>query len=519
MRGIQVKSVNQGFVLLRTAVLGAAIAAALTPAARAASHREAPFIAGHPQVDATDFYMFNSYETGRAGYVTLIANYVPLQDAYGGPNYFALDPDALYEISIDNNGDAKEDMTFQFRFSNQLLNGGGATLPIGGSNVAIPLINFGAISAGNSASLNRIETYTVNLVLGSRRGGSVSAVTNAADGTTTFTKPVDNIGLKSVPDYNSYANQYIYNVNIPGCTPPSGTHPRIFVGQRKDPFYVNLGEVFDLFNYNPLGARNSRQNILANKNVTTLALEVPASCLTSGSSTIVGGWTTASLRQARLIDGIAPTYTTPTKEGGAWAQVSRLGMPLVNELVIGVKDKNLFNSSMPVNDGQFATYVTNPALPALVQILYNVTPPATPRNDLVAVFLTGVSGVNQPSGVVASEMLRLNTGIPATAAAQQNDLGALQCLVNGTLTLSNPGCDPAGFPNGRRPIDDVVDITLRVAEGVLNAAGSNHPAAADAINDGAQLPGAAAGAGASTDFNLAFPYLKTPVGGSPYTGL
>lgn len=344
-------------------------------------------------------------------------------------------------------------------------------------------------------------------------------ITNAADGTSTFTKPVDYIGAKSLPAYDAYANQYIYNVKIPGCTPPNGTNARVFVGQRKDPFYVNLGEVFDLFNYNPLGARNSRQNTLANKNVTTLALEVPASCLTAGSSTIIGGWTAASLRQARLIDGIAPTFSTPAKEGGAWAQVSRLGMPLVNELVIGLKDKNLFNSSQPKNDGQFATYVTNPTLPALVQILYSVPPPAAPRNDLVAVFLTGVAGVNQPSGVVASEMLRLNTAIPATAAAQQNDLGALQCFVNGTLTLSNPGCDPAGFPNGRRPIDDVVDITLRVAEGVLNPSGSNHPAAADLINDGAQLPGAAAGAGASADFNAVFPYLKTPVSGSPYSGL
>src|SRR6202051_5173910 len=139
-----------------------AVAMALLPFASFGSgHREAPNITKMPAVDSTDFYLFNSYEPGRDGYVTLIANYVPLQDAYGGPNYFALDPDALYEISIDNNGDAKEDMTFQFRFTNQLLSGGGATLPIGGSNVAIPLINFGAISAGNSASLNRIETYTV----------------------------------------------------------------------------------------------------------------------------------------------------------------------------------------------------------------------------------------------------------------------------------------------------------------------------------------------------------------------
>jgi Domain of unknown function (DUF4331) len=505
------------FRLLQSALLGATLCAAFAPGALASSHREAPFVAGHPQIDATDFYMFNSYETGRSGYVTIIANYLPLQDAYGGPNYFALDPDALYEIHIDNNGDAKEDLTFQFRFSTQLLGGTGKTLPIGSSSVAIPLINFGGIAAGNNAALNRLETYTLTMVRGDRRTGTPSTVTNAADGTATFTKPVDNIGNKSIPDYNGYSNQYIYNVSIPGCTPPAGSNARVFVGQRKDPFYVNLGEVFDLINFNPVGARNSRQNVLANKNVTSLALEVPASCLNAGGTTIIGGWTTASLRQARLIDGIAPTFTTPAKEGGAWTQVSRLGMPLVNELVIGLKDKNLFNSSKPVNDGQFATYVTNPTLPALIQILYSVPPPAVPRNDLVAVFLTGVASVNQPANVVASEMLRLNTALPATAAASQNDLGALQCFVNGTLTLSNPGCDPAGFPNGRRPIDDVVDIALRAAEGALNPAGANHPAAADLVNDGAQLPGAAAGTGAS-DFNVVFPYFKAPVAGSPYTG-
>jgi hypothetical protein len=507
--------------LLGSAALSAAMVAAFAPAAQASSHREAPFVAGHPQIDATDFFMFNSYEAGRAGYVTILANYLPLQDAYGGPNYFALDADALYEIHVDNNGDGKEDITFQFRFTNTLLAdpaGEGKTLPVGGQNVAIPLINFGAISAGNNVSLNRTETYTLNIVRGDRRTGASSAVTAATGGAATFTKPVDNIGNKSIPDYNGYANQYIYNVAIPGCTAPAGGSARVFVGQRKDPFYVNLGEVFDLINFNPLGARNSRQDVLAHKNVTTLALEVPASCLTAGTSTIIGGWTTASMRQARLLDGINPTFKVPAKQGGAWTQVSRLGMPLVNELVIGLKDKNKFNSSKPVNDAQFGTYVTNPTLPALIQVLYNVPPPATPRNDLVAVFLTGVANVNQPANVVASEMLRLNTGLPATAAPAQNDLGALQCFVNGVLTLTNPGCDPAGFPNGRRPIDDVVDITLRAAEGVLNPAGVNHPAAADSVNDGAQLPGVVAGSGAS-DFLLVFPYLKNPIPGSPYSGL
>src|SRR5471032_3409196 len=157
-----------GLALLST------FASAYAPSAMASSHREAPFISQNPKVDGTDFYMFRSYEPGRSAFTTLIANYVPLQDAYAGPNYFEMDPNALYEIHVDNNGDAKEDITFQFRFTNTLLAdpaGEGKTLPIGGQNVAIPLINFGAISAGNNAALNRTETYTLNIVRGDRRSG------------------------------------------------------------------------------------------------------------------------------------------------------------------------------------------------------------------------------------------------------------------------------------------------------------------------------------------------------------
>jgi hypothetical protein len=180
--------------------------------------------------------------------------------------------------------------------------------------------------------------------------------------------------------------------------------------------------------------------------------------------------------------------------------------------VIGLKDKNRFNHSKPASDAQFLDYVTNPTLPALIQVLFNVPPPATPRNDLVAAFLTGVPNVNKPAQVVPAEMLRLNTAIPATAAAQQNDLGALQCFLNGALTLNNPGCDAAGFPNGRRPIDDVTDITLRVAEGILLP---GHLVAIENLTDGAQLPGAAGGAGASQDFGTGFPYLNAPIAASP----
>jgi hypothetical protein len=255
------------------------------------SHREAPFITENPKVDGTDFYMFRSYESGRGGYVTLVADYLPLQDPYGGPNYFSLDPDALYEISVDNDGDAREDITFQFRFNNQLRDIG---LDIGPAadrhHVSVPLVNVGPISAGNTQNLNLIETYQVRVVFGDRRTGESLPVANAIGGSRTFEKPVDDIGAKSIPDYASYAAAHLYDIQLPG-----GFQGRMFVGQRKDPFVVNLGETFDLVNLNPLGPTNGKVDTLADKNVTALVLEVPIEFLTAGSPTI-GGWQPSSTR-------------------------------------------------------------------------------------------------------------------------------------------------------------------------------------------------------------------------------
>jgi hypothetical protein len=465
----------------------------------ASSHREAPFITRLPKVDASDFYMFRSYEAERKNFVTLIANYLPLQDAYGGPNYFSLDSDALYEIHIDNNGDAKEDVTFQFRFNYQNKD---TQLQVGGRAVSIPLvINGGAINDVNAAGTNVRETYTVNVVRGDRRTGTSQKISNAQGGATVFDKPIDNIGNKSIPDYASYAAKHVFNINIPGCSTPG----RVFVGQRKDSFIVNLGETFDLINikapataFDPNAERAARDD-LDDKNITSIEMEVPIACLTNGTEPVIGGWTTASVRQSRLINP-TPSKSTTTKEGGAWTQVSRLGMPLVNEVVIGLKDKDQFNHSRPSADAQFATYVTNPTFPALVEILFGAAgvkaPTNFPRNDLVAAFLTGVQGVNKPANVVASEMLRLNTSIEVSPT--QNRLGVI-------------GGDSAGFPNGRRPGDDVVDIVLRVAMGRLcvlsiGCASSDAPSGAIDFTDGAFSD--------SSFFNNSFPYLKTPLPGA-----
>ena len=504
----------------RVAPLAAAILLACTGLAQASSHREAPSITTTPKVDGTDFYLFNSYEAGRNNYVTLIANYQPLQAPYGGPNYFVMDPNALYEIHVDNNGDAREDLTFQFRFNNTLANGGnGITLPVGGKNVAIPLVQAGAVANVRDASLNLAETFSVTVVRGDRRTGTVSTITNVVGGSATFDKPVDNIGVKTIPNYAAYAAKHIHSVTIPGCAMPA----KVFVGQRQDPFAVNLGTIFDLVNApvavitNP-ALINAVANTLDDANVTTLAVEVHKSCLTA-SDTVIGGWTTASLRQSRLLNPNPPSgHQAAEKSGGAWVQVSRLGMPLVNEVVIGLKDKDKFNASAPRGDGQFIDYVTNPTLPALLEIalaLPGIAPTNFPRNDLVTTFLTGITGVNKPANVVGSEMLRLNTAIAAVPFAMQNRLGIVGNILAG-------GTDNAGYPNGRRPKDDVVDISLVAVMGGLCMANGNNNALGFGLdcNPGKVPLGATAFAlhdavdQAVVPLLPGFPYLNTPKPGS-----
>ncbi len=470
---------SQTHRLLPIALAVAATAAGtLLNPALASSHREAPFIATAPKVDGTDFYMFRSYETGRADYVTLIANYQPLQAPYGGPNYFSMDPNALYEIHVDNNGDAKEDITFQFRFKNALK---GITLPIGAENVAIPLIQAGQVADRNAATLNVNETYTVDVIRGDRRKGTRGSVTNATGGSATFDKPVDNIGTKTIPNYADYAGKHIYSVNIPGCSMPA----KLFVGQRKEAFAVNLGTIFDLVNA-PVAVITNPANIGAvpntidDANVSSMAVEVHKSCLTQGSETVIGGWTTASLRQGSLLNPKPKSgHQTTGIAGGAWVQVSRLGNPLVNEVVIGLPDKDKFNSSKPADDLQFAKYVTNPTLPRLLEIALgtgvdSIAPLNLPRTDLLNVFLTGIGGVNKPANVVPSEMLRLNTAIAPVPFAQQNRLGvAGEVLRVGGAGNLGSAIDLAGFPNGRRPKDDVVDIALVAVAGGLCVLNSN----------------------------------------------
>ena len=480
-----------------TKALIAAMTVCVSAAAVASSHREAPSITKIPKVDASDLYMFNSYENNRQDYVTIIANYLPLQDAYGGPNYFALDDDALYEIHVDNNGDAVEDITFQFRFAQKLnsieldTDGDPAT-----PKVAVPLSNIGNAAMGENVQTN--ESYSITMVKGDRRSTDRTALAGS------YKKPFDYIGEKSFPNssYPNYARSFINTLDMGAC----GTG-KVFVGQRAEGFAIDLGRVFDLVNLNPVGSRDGGTNILANKNVTSIAMEVPKACLVqaNGADPVIGAWTTASVRQATLINPSPATamgnLSTTAKKGGAWTQVSRLGMPLVNEVVIGLKDKDKFNASEPKDDvAKFKDYVFYPTLPALLAVLFEdagvKAPTNFPRQDLVTAFLTGVPGVNKPANPkqVPGDMLRLNTTTATKTANNQDDLGVI-------------AGDNAGFPNGRRPGDDVTDVSLRVAMGKLcKLSISCVPADADS----GDLPFTDRVRKTATEFDSFFPYLKTP---------
>ena len=524
--------------LVGASVIG--IAAAAGTAGWSSSHREAPGTAGAPRIDGTDFYMFRSYEKGRSDFVTLIANYVPLQDPYGGPNYFTIDNDAIYEIHIDDDGDAVEDLTFQFEFSTALVNRDkGISLNVGGKDVAIPLRQAGAIRNIKDDAINERESYDLTMIRGDRRSGRQHKIPGP-NGDKGFSKPIDNIGTKTIPNYGAYAKKHIYDIDIPGCKADG----RVFVGQRAEAFAVNLGEIFDLVNLVPIegdsapgagdgkgfpgGITQDRANddLVGKANVTSLALELPISCVTGKGNGVIGAWTTASLPMTRKLD-TTPTYNGVVQTSGDYVQVSRLSAPLVNEVVIGLPDKDLFNAAEPTQDAALATYVTNPTLPALLDVLFrdavnttlktnikNLAPTNLPRNDLVAAFLTGFPGLNQQKKVTPSEMMRLNTAVAPTPRNEQSTFGVA-------------GGDLAGFPNGRRPGDDTVDIALRVVMGRLChdlPIGKALGARKNDVNLGlcspkdAQVGNVPFTDGApisSRDLDPRFPYLDDPIAGSP----
>lgn len=413
---------------------------------RASSHREAPLISGDPQADTTDVYAFVSPDAPDT--VTLISSWIPFENPQGGPNFYRFGDSVLYEFKIDNNGDGVEDITYQFRFTSQV------------KNPDTFLYNTGPIRGLDDANRNFTQSYTVARIEGGR------TVFTAGPMLTMY----DNVGPASAPNYGGNGSG-IYAFSQQGGT------GHVFAGQTDDPFFLDL-RVFDLL----YGANLSEAGVdsLAGFNVHSIALRVPKSSL-RGSSPIIGVWATSS----------RPAVTTRTAgsetSAGSFVQVSRLGMPLVNEVVIPVGKKDLWNGSVPAGDAQFLSYVTDPEVPKLLQAIYGIPAPATPRNDLVSVFLTGVPGLNQPPGVRPSEMLRLNTDIGPTANPAR--LGVLSG-------------DTAGFPNGRRLTDDVVDITLQAAVGVLGGVRTS-------LGDGVDVN--------DIQFRSTFPYLGQPhSGGQPW---
>ncbi|UUN26009.1 DUF4331 domain-containing protein [Streptomyces sp. FIT100] len=417
----------------------AGVTTSLAPeAANASSHREAPLVSGQPQYDNTDVYAFVSPD--KPDTTTIVANWLPFEEPAGGPNFHRFAHDARYDIHIDSDGDAQGDLLYRWTFKDHVRNGDTF------------LYNTGPVTSLDDTDLNIRQTYDIELLR--LRNQHVISTTKIADDA-----PVapSNVGKASMPDYAQLRGQAVREL-------PDGS--TVFAGQADDPFFLDL-RVFDLLYGGDLSEVG--RDTLKGYNVNTIALQVPSEHIRQSSGQpVIGIWSTTHRKNA----------------SGHWTQVSRLGMPLVNEVVVPLKAKDSFNASSPWNDGDFLPFVTEPELPRLIEAIYKIDAPQEPRNDLVSVFLTGVEDLNQPPDVRPAEALRLNTAIPP--AAEPKRLGVLDG-------------DNAGFPNGRRLSDDVLDISLQVVEGELLGQKNDLGDAVDA-ND--------------QPFGESFPYVALPVSGS-----
>jgi hypothetical protein len=448
------------------------------------SHREAPEISKDPVADNTDTYAFVSPD--RPDTVTIITNYIPLENPAGGPNFFEFGDDVLYSIYIDNDGDAKPNITYQFRFDSQLRN----------PNTF--LYNTGPIQSLDDPNWNKRQFYDVVRV-------DASAIrpypTTLATG---LASPPCNIGPRSTPNYSALAQAAVQTL-------PTGE--TVFAGQRNDGFFVDLGAIFDLGDLRPFqnlhlipSAAAASVDPLATLNVHTIAIQIPIKNLTRDGSVpsdatsakaVLGIWGSASRQAVQIIDGFD---VNGNRSIGPWAQVSRLGNPLFNEVIVPLGKKDQWNAAPPWADAVFAQYVKQPELAKLLPVLYpgvfpNLAKVTADRADLVAILLTGipsgiVPGFQNFTGPTPADMLRLNVAIPP--AKSPSPLGLI-------------GGDPAGFPNGRRVFDDVVTIELRAVAGatypLVNPA-YTPDAAATAITEGLTP--------AAGRYQATFPYLGLP---------
>ncbi len=475
----------------------------LTQATRqsdASSHREAPLIVADPLADNTDTYAFRSTEAGRSGFVTLMANWIPFEEPSGGPHFYKFDDTVLYEIKIDNTGDGVEDITYQFRFTTEFKN------PDSVLGMAAPNQAFAGtggieplITSLDDPDYNEPQTYTVTRV--DKNTGKKGAI--IASGLLT---PPNNIGERTTPNYETVlAQSAVYTL-------PNGG--RVFAGQRDEGFYIDVGGVFDTLKLKSIGETGGVDST-AGFNVNTIAIEVPIQTLTRSGSVpssptahdaVVGVWATSSRQTTRVIrpDSGSHKGTDHTLHAGPFRQVSRLGSPLVNELIIPLKLKDTFNASEPEGDSQFAQFVVDPQLAQLLKAVFGVAVPVAPRTDLVAIFATGIP-VNAVTGASYTtflsdgqphEMMRLNLAIaPSTSPSR---LGLL-------------GGDFAGFPNGRRVFDDVVDIELRAVAGGTPFTPATNVAPNNILGDGVS----------NNDvlYLTRFPYLGTPHSGNSTSGV
>jgi hypothetical protein len=456
--------------LVLCGVVAALVAFQMLPG-RASSHREAPLISQDPTADNTDLYAFVSPDQPTT--VTIIANYIPLEQPAGGPNFPAFDDNVLYEIHVDNNGDAKEDLTYQFRFNTDTR------------NPESFLYNVGPITSLSDTNWNRPQTYSVTLVSGDKHGHGEMLGRN-------IPTPPDNVGPRSTPNYDALATAAITTLS-------NGI--KVFAGQRDDPFFVDLGSIFDLAGLRPFNGLHiiplppgAGHDGVANFNTHTIAMQIPKSQLVGSGNGIIGIYASASRQQVRILkkDG-APD------DNGPFVQVSRLGQPLINEVVIPLGQKDQWNRSDPEDDQQFLGRYLNPEVTRLENFLYPVLDNAseTNRTDLVAVLLTGVPTLNF-TGPKPADLLRLNTKIAPSAQVGQGDRLA---VLDGDL---------AGYPNGRRLEDDVVDIDLRAfAEGygsfLHSAFGLPDRSPNDLLGDGVDKN--------DKPFLTSFPYLASPFQG------
>ena len=460
---------------LAAAVTVALLRGSAPEAAKASSHREAPLISQDPAADNTDLYAFVSPDAPNT--VTIIANYVPLEQPAGGPNFASFGDDVRYEIKVDNNGDGEEDVTYRFRFKTTT------------GNPNTFLYNTGPIDTLSDSDWSVRQTYTVTRI--NHHGAKVLGKD--------IPVPPVNIGPRSTPGYDALAGAAI--AELPGA--------KVFAGQRDDPFYVDLGSIFDLAGLRPF---NSLHDIpladgegvdgVGGYNTHSIVLQVPIRKLTrdhklhdaDDPKAVIGVYATASRQRVRVLQRGGDVRN---KEG--WVQISRLGEPLINEAVIPRVKKDLWNSTDPAEDVRFLRFYRSPEVTKLENALYDALDNAneTGRDDLVAILLTGVPGLNF-TGPTKADLLRLNTGIAPTAAVGEGDrLGVLTG-------------DLAGFPNGRRLEDDIVDIDLRAfAEGYgtfLNGLlGLPNRSPNNLLGDGVDAN--------DRTFRADFPYVGTPFSG------